>query len=330
MRRRRFVASVGGAATALAFWPLAARPQQRPVPVIGFLHSGSLEPNAARLAGFYKGLRNAGFTDGQNVAIEFRWAHGQFARLPELAADLVQRKVTVIATLADTTAALAAKAATSTIPIVFAVGGDPVAMGLVGSLNKPGGNITGVSILQVELTAKRLAMLRDLAPKATRFSALTNPNNAVAAPILEQLKSGAEALSMPLDIVRASTDAELQAAFATLAQQHAASLLVATDAFFFIRRAEIAALAAQYKLPAFYDNRAYVESGGLMSYGADVVDLFEQAGVYVGRVLKGEKPADIPVQQSTKFETVINQKAAKALNLEIPPKLLFTADEVIE
>ena len=327
MRRREFLGVLGGAA---ASWPVVARAQKSIIPVIGFLHSGSPEPNAERVGGFLKGLREAGFVDGRNVAIEYRWASGQYDRLPELAADLVRRNVAVITTLADTAGAHAAKAATTTIPIVFATSGDPVAMGLVASLNRPGGNITGISILNVELISKRLSLLHELVPGVTRISALLNPKNVLGAVILKQLRTGAAALGMQVDIFQASTDAELETAVANVAQQSARALLVGTDPFFFIRRAEIAALAAHYKLPALYDERAYAVSGGLMSYGTNVVQLFEKSAVYVGRVLNGEKPAELPVEQSAKFETVINLKAAKALGIDIPPKLLFTADEVIE
>ena len=330
MKRREFIAGLGGAMAVQSGWPFAARGQQAAMPVIGFLHSGTPEPNAERVAGFRKGLREAGFIEGQNVAIEFRWASGQFAQLPELAADLVQRQVAVIATLADTSAALAAKAATSTIPIVFATGGDPVAMGLVASLNRPGGNITGVSILQVELTPKRLGLLRELVPAASHFTAVVNPNNVLGASVPKQVEAGATALGIEVEIVQASTDAELEAAFAGIAQKLGSAVLMGTDAFFFIRRAKITALAAQYKLPACYDNRPYAAAGGLISYGPDVVHAFELAGVYIGRILKGEKPGDLPIEQAAKFETVVNMKTAKALRLDIPSKLLFTADEVIE
>lgn len=313
-----------------AFGPLAARAQQAAVPVIGFLHSGAPGPNAQRLAGFRKGLRAAGFVEGENIRIEYRWASGQFSRVPELAADLVRQGVTVIATLADTSAALAAKAATQTIPIVFAASGDPVAMGLVASLNRPGGNVTGIAIMQVELTPKRLGLLRELVPGAAHFSAVVNSNNALGASVPKQVQAGAKALGIQVDIVEASTDAELEAAFAAISQKPGSAVLMGTDAFFFIRREKIAGLAARYRLPACYDNRPYAEAGGLISYGPDVVHAFEQAGMYIGRILKDEKPGDLPIEQSAQFETVINLKAARALGLEIPPKLLFTADEVIE
>lgn len=300
------------------------------MPVIGFLHSGSPEPNAERVAAFLKGLRAAGFVEGENFRIEYRWASGQFSRIPELAADLVRLGVTAIVTLADTSAALAAKAATKTIPIVFAVGGDPVTMGLVSSLSRPGGNATGISILQVELTRKRLGLLRDLVPGATRFCALVNPNNTLGKAVLRELDVGAAALGMQVEIFRASTEAEIDAGLAGIAQKPGSAFLSGTDAFFYSQRAKLASTAARDGLPAVYDNRDYVQSGGLISYGTDVIYIFEQAGGYVARVLKGEKPADLPIQQSAKFETAINLKTAKALGLEIPPKLLFTADEVIE
>jgi putative ABC transport system substrate-binding protein len=325
MKRRDFMALVAGATA----WPLAAR-AQLVMPVIGFLHSGSPEPNAERVAGFRKGLREAGFVEGQNVGIEYRWAAGQFARLPELASDLVRRQVAVIVTLADTTAALAAKAATQTIPIVFAVGGDPVTMGLVPSLSRPVGNITGVSILQVELTRKRLGLLRDAAPHTDRFCALVNPKNAVGNSVRKEVGSGATALGLNIELFEVSTEADMESAIAAIAEKPNSAFVSGTDAFLFSRRARLAELALQHKVPAVYDSRDYVQSGGLMSYGADIVGIFGLAGSYVARILKGEKPADLPIQQSDKFETAFNMKTAKALRLEIPPKLLFTADEVIE
>jgi putative ABC transport system substrate-binding protein len=329
MKRRDFVATLGGAVAApmLASAGLRAQPA---MPVIGFLHSGSPGPNADRVAGFRKGLGAAGLIEGQNVAIEFRWASGESARLPEMAADLVRRQVSVIVTPSDTSAALAAKAATSTIPVVFAVGGDPVHVGLVASLNRPGGNLTGISILQVELTPKRFELLREVAPRATGFSALVNPNNRLTPGLLKQIERAQSALGIEVEIVRASTDTEIEDALAALARKPGRALLSGTDTFFFIRRAKIAALAAQHKVATVYDNRAFVEAGGLISYGPDAVHVFAQVAAYVGRILNGEKPADLPVQQSDKFETAINQKTAKALGLDVPSKLLFTADHVIE
>jgi putative ABC transport system substrate-binding protein len=326
MKRREFITLVGG----MAVTPLAARAESLATPVIGFLHSGAPEPNAERVAGFLKGLREAGFIDGQNVRIEYRWASGQFCQLPEMAADLVSRKVNVITALADTSGALAAKAATKTIPIVFAVGGDPVGMGHVAGLNRPGGNVTGVSILRVELTRKRLGLLRDVVPNASRFCALVNPNNALGKSVLREVETGAAALGMQVEIFKATTEAELEAAMTGIAQKPGTAFLCGTDAFFYSRRAKVAALATSHRLPAIYDNRDYARAGGLFSYGTDVIRVFEQAGGYVARVLKGERLADMPIEQSAKFETVINRQTAKALGVEVCSKLLFTADEVIE
>jgi putative ABC transport system substrate-binding protein len=329
MKRRDVFAALGGAFAAPMLASVGAGAQPA-MPVIGFLHSGSPGPNAARVAGFRKGLLDAGLIEGQNVAIEFRWASGESARLPEMAADLVRRQVSAIVTPSDTSAALAAKAATATIPVVFAVGGDPVHIGLVPSLNRPGGNVTGISILQVELTPKRFELLREVASHATGYSALVNPNNRLTPGLLKQIERAQSALGIEVEILRASTDTEIDDAFAAIARKQGRALLLGTDTFFFIRRAKIAALAAQHKVAAVYDNRAFVEVGGLISYGPDAVHIFAQVAAYVGRILKGEKPADLPVQQSDKFETAINQKAAKTLGFEIPPKLLFTADHVIE
>jgi putative ABC transport system substrate-binding protein len=275
-------------------------------------------------------LADAGFIEGRNVALEFRWASGDPSLLPEMASDLIRRGVAVIITPADTSAALIAKAATTTIPIVFAVGGDPVAMGLVGSLNRPGSNVTGIGIMQAELTPKRLGLFHELVPAAAHFSAVVNPSNVLSASILKQVQIGATALGIQVDIVEAGTDTELDVAFAGVSKKTGSAVLMGTDAFFFTRRAKIAALAAQYKLPTCFDNRAYAEAGGLISYGADVVRSFEQVGVYVGRILKGEKPGDLPIEQSAKFETVINLKTAKALDMKISETILLRADEVIE
>jgi putative ABC transport system substrate-binding protein len=327
MRRRDFVGGLIGAATG---WPAVARAQQKSVPVIGFLHSATAEPNAERVAGFLKGLRDAGLNDGDNIRIEYRWANGQFSRLPELAADLVQSKVSVITTLADTNAALTAKAATSTIPIVFATGGDPVKMGIVPSLSRPGGNVTGVSILQVELTRKRLGLLREAAPNTTRFCALVNPKNVLGSSVRKEAETGAAALGLKIDIFEVSTEAEMETVLTEIAKTPDSAFVSGTDLFLFSRRAKLAALALQHRLPGAYDARDYVHAGGMMSYGADIIHIFELAGGYVARVLKGEKPADLPIQQSDKFETAFNMKTAKALGVEIPSKLLFTADEVIE
>src|SRR5262249_18418565 len=324
--RRKFLATLGGAAVA---WPLAARAQQPPMPVVGFLHSGSPEPLANRVAAFRKGLGEAGYVEGQNVAIEFRWAEGQDDRLPDLAADLIRRQVAVIATPGSTPASLAAKAATTTLPVVFLIGSDPVAMGLVASLNRPGGNATGVHLQLVELVAKRLGMLRELAPGANRFVALVNPNPAYTDAVVKDLQASASAVGLPIEILRAGSGREIDAAFANLVQKPGGALLVGPDPFFPNRRAQIVTLAARHALPAIYYARDSAEIGGLMSYGPNLADAYHQTGIYVGRVLKGEKPADLPVVQPTKFELVVNLNTARALGLEIPQSLLALADEVI-
>jgi putative tryptophan/tyrosine transport system substrate-binding protein len=298
--------------------------------VVGILHSGSPEPYANRISAFRKGLGEAGYAEGQNVAIEFRWAEGQDDRLPDLAADLIRRRVAVIATPASTPASLAAKAATTTIPIIFAVAADPVAMGLVASLNRPGGNATGVSLQTVELVPKQLAMLRELAPGASRLVALVNPNSAFTDAVVKDLQASALALGLPIEILRAGTGREIDAAFANLVQKPGGALLISPDAFFFSRHAQIVTLAARHALPIVYPVREFAEIGGLMSYGTNIADAYRQTGIYVGRVLKGEKPADLPVVQPTKFELVVNLNTARALGLEIPAKLLALADEVIE
>jgi ABC-type uncharacterized transport system substrate-binding protein len=326
MRRREFIAVLGGAAAS----PLAARAQQPATPVIGFLHSGSPEPNVNRVAAFRKGLGEAGYVEGQNVAIEYRWAAGQDDRLPDLAADLISRRVAVIATPGSTPASLAAKAATTTIPIVFLIGSDPVALGLVAGLNRPGGNVTGVSLQLVEVVAKRLGMLRELAPGANRFVALVNPNAAYTDVVVKDLQASALALGLPIEILRAGTGREIDAAFANLMQKPGGALVVGPDALFTNRRAQIVTLAARHALPAIYYVRDFAEIGGLISYGPNVANVYRQAGIYVGRVLKGEKPADLPVVQPTKFELVVNLNTARALGIAIPNTLLALADEVIE
>ena len=324
IKRREFITLLGSAVA----WPLAARAQQPAMPVVGFLHSGSPEPN--RLSAFRKGLGEAGYVEGQNVAIEFRWAAGQDDRLTGLAADLIRRRVAAIATPASTPALLAAKAATTTIPIIFAVAADPVAMGLVASLNRPGGNATGVSFLFAELVSKQLGMLRELVPAANRFVALVNPNSAFTDAVVKDLQASALALGLPIEILRAGTAREIDAAFANLVQKPGGALLVGPDTFFTSRRAQIVTLAARHALPAIYYAREFAEIGGLMSYGPNVADGYRLTGIYVGRVLKGEKPADLPVVQPTKFELVVNLSTARAVGLEIPQSLLAVADEVIE
>jgi len=324
--RRQFITLLGGAAA----WPLAARAQQTAMPVVGYLGSTTSEMSTKRLAAFRKGLRDAGFEEGQNVAIEFRWADGHEERMPELVADLVRRGVAVIVAPASTAGALAAKAATTTIPIVFATGSDPVALGLVPRLSRPGGNVTGVTILGVELTAKRLSLLRELTPQATRFVALVNPRSVMADGIVKNVEASAPIFGLPVEIVHASTDRELVAALSGLSQRAGAVLLVTVDGFFFNRRALIVTLAARHALPTVYYSREYAEVGGLISYGSNVDNVIELSGIYTGRILKGEKPADMPVAEPTKFELVVNLVTAKALGFDIPPTLLALADEVIE
>ena len=326
MKRRVFIAGLGGAAA----WPVVARGQQGGMPVIGFLHTASPEQNVKRLAAFRKGLSDTGFVEGQNLTIEYRWAAGKNEDLPALAADLVRKQVRLIATPGSTPAAVVAKAATSSIPIVFGVGADPVALGLVESISRPGGNATGVTSLNAELVAKRLGVLRDLVPQASRYFTLANPASVLANPFINDLQNAATSLGLKIEILQASTDREIEEAFATIPQQPGNALVFGPDAFFYIRRAHIAELALRRDVPTVFDDRAYVEAGGLMCYGADFLNVMELAGNYVGRILKGEKPADLPVQQPTRFELVINQKTAKALGLEVPPSLLARADEVIE
>jgi putative tryptophan/tyrosine transport system substrate-binding protein len=325
MRRREFILALGSAAASV---PFAARAQQPAMPVIGFLHSASLEPNAKRLAGFLKGLRKAGFIEGQNVAIEYRWAAGQNGRLPELAADLAGKPVAVIVTLSSTPATLAAKAATTTIPIFFLIAEDPVELGLVASLNRPGGNATGISSQNVELVAKRLGLLRELAPQATNIAALLNSSNPNARPVSKMLQAAAGTLGVQVNVLEVSTDSEIEAAYQSLKPGNA--LLVGTDPSFFARRASLVALGARHAVPTMYDNRESPDVGGLMSYGQNTESSWEQAGALVGRILKGEKPADLPVVQPTQFEFVLNLKTARALGLTVPPTLLARADEVIE
>src|SRR6516164_1282783 len=326
MKRRDFITLLGVAAA----WPLAARAQRSAMPVIGFLHSSSPEPNAAFVAAFRKGLSEAGFVEDQNVAIEFRWAAGRVDQLPDLAANLIRRQVAVIATPASTPAALAGKAATTTIPIVFATGGDPVALGLVRSLNRPGGNATGISFQTVELLGKQLEMLRDVAPQSRRFAALVDPHYEYADAIVTSLRAGAGSLGVPIEILRATTVGEIDASFANLAQKPGSALLISSSPFFSGRRTQLATLAARYTIPAIYGVREFAENGGLMSYGPDFANIYQQAGIYTGRILKGEKPADLPVQRPTKFELVINLTTARAIGITVPDKLLALADEVIE
>jgi putative tryptophan/tyrosine transport system substrate-binding protein len=326
MRRREFFAAVIGASC----WPLAARAQQAAMPVIGFLHAGSPDENLKRLNAFRKGLADAGFVEGKNVAIEYRWASGKNDELPAMAADLVRRKVAVITTPGSTAASVVAKAATTTIPIVFSSGTDPVALGLVASLNRPGGNVTGITSLNAELAAKRLGLLHDLVPGASHYFTLVKPGSELAAPFLKDLQGASASTGIHVEILRADTADEIDRAFAGLPQQPGNVMVFGPEGFFYIHRAHIAELALRHALPTFFDVRDYVDAGGLASYGSDYSNVMELTGNYVARVLKGEQPADLPVQQATKFELVINLRTAKALGVEVPPKLLATADDVVE
>ena len=331
MNRREFITLIGGAAAAPSmFWPRLASAEQATMPVIGFLSSRSPAESSHLVAAFRAGLQAGGYVEGQNVAIEYRWAEGQYDRLPALAVDLVRRGVAVLATTGGEPSALAAKAATSTIPIVFTVGGDPVKIGLVASLNRPGGNATGVSLLTTVPEAKRLGLLYELVPNAALIGVLINPNYQGAEAQSREVQDAARAIDRPIEIAMAGNDRQLEAAFGTLVQQHADALLVGADPFFGTRRDRIIALAVQFKLPAMYQFRDYPVAGGLMSYGINITDGYRQVGVYTGQVLKGAKPADLPIHQSIKFEFIINLKSAKALGLQIPDKLIALADEVIE
>ena len=326
MKRREFITLLGAAAAA---WPLAARAQQVPMPVIGFVYTGQTSSEASPfVAAFRQGLRDAGFIEGQNVAVEYRWPGGQYDRLPGLAAELVQRHVAVI--VGNTPPAIAAKTASSAIPIVFFTGADPVKLGLVASFNRPGGNATGVSFWSAALEAKRLGLLHELLPQATVIAALVDPNFLTAANQLNDLQDAARSLGKELHVLQASTESDLDSRFATLARQRPDALIVAAAPFFTARRKELVALADRHRIAAIYSWREFPEAGGLMSYGASFTDAFRQAGVYTGRILKGEKPADLPVLQPTKYELIINTTTAKSLSLQIPDKLLALADEVIE
>jgi putative ABC transport system substrate-binding protein len=327
VRRREFITLLGGAAA----WPLAARAQQVMMPVIGYLNSSPPDPSMERLRVFRLGLKETGYVEGENVTIEYRWAESQLDRLPELAADLVRRKVAVIAATGGNAPAFVAKSATSTIPVVFVVSEDPVKLGLVASLARPGGNLTGINFLNAELVTKRLELLRELVPSTVRVAVLVNPTNVTTTETtLRGVELAARTMGLQIQVVRASTSDEINATFATFARERPDVIFVNQDPLFGNRRVQLAHLATRYAIPAAYSTRDYVEAGGLMSYGANVVDAYRQVGIYTGRILKGAKPADLPVVQSTKFELVINIQAARMLGLTLPDKLLVAADQVIE
>jgi len=325
--RRKFLATLGGAAAA---WPLGARAQQAAIPVIGYLNFGSPESDASRLTGLRRGLSESGYVEGRNLVIEYRWAGNQADRLPALAADLVQLRVAVIVS-PGTLPALAAKAATTSIPIVFGVGNDPVQLGLVASLNRPGGNLTGINAFAVELGAKGLALLHELMPSTATIGFLENPNNPIFAAYYERdVLTAATVIGLKIQILKAGTDREIDAAFVSLVQARTGALLVGGDFFFNNRIEQIVALAARHAIPTMYHYREFVVAGGLISYGSSLMDAYREVGLYTGRILKGEKPVDLPVIQATKLELIINLKTAKALGLQIPDRLLALSDEVIE
>jgi len=325
IRRRELITLLGGAAA----WPLKARAEQPTIPVIGFLLTGSADTSAFMVAAFREGLREAGYIEGQNVVFEGRWAGDRYDRFPELASELVQRKVALIV-VSGGSAPLTAKAATTTIPILFVWGGDPVKMGLVASINQPGGNVSGVNILVNVLDGKRLGLMRELIPRGHAIGILLNPSNPNSSPALREMQEAAHALGQPIEVVNASSGSDFEVAFDVLAQRRVGGLVVAADGFFLSQRDQLIARAARHSLPAIYHQREFPQSGGLMSYGTNLADAFRQVATLAARTLKGEKPAEMPVIQPTKFELVINLKTAKALNLDIPPGVLAIADEVVE
>jgi putative ABC transport system substrate-binding protein len=328
VRRRDFIKVIAASAVP---WPLAAHAQHPAMPVVAFLRAGSADTNARNVAAFRKGLSETGYVEGQNVTVEYHWLESPYDRLPALIADLVRRQLAAIATIGTPQVALAAKAATATIPIVFGEGVDPVQLGLVASLAQPGGNATGINYLNIEVAAKRLRLLHDMVPKAVRVAVLVNPaNTSVTKTTMREVQEAARTIGLQIQILNATTIGEINAAFATLERERSDALFVGGDAFFLSRRAQFVTLTARDRIPATFSNRDYVEAGGLMSYGTDFRDAFRQVGVYTGKILKGAKPAELPVLQSTKFELVINFQTARALGIEVPPGVISVADEAIE